>query len=159
MWSEADGLPGLVVDRYGPVVVIQCGTLGMARLRTDVVAALRSRLGDVAVMSMDDATMAGLEGFAPATGWIDRPGPDDVVVDEHGVRLAVRPGSGHKTGLYLDQADNRARVGARDRAGAASTSSPTPGDSPVTLSGPARHGPCAWSPRRTPAPPPGGTSS
>ena len=110
VWSEADGLPGLVVDRYGPVVVIQCGTLGMARLRTDVVAALRSRLGDVAVMSMDDATMAGLEGFAPATGWFDRPGPDDVVVDEHGVRLAVRPGSGHKTGLYLDQADNRARV-------------------------------------------------
>ena len=110
VWSEADGLPGLVVDRYGPVVVIQCGTLGMARLRTNVVAALRSRLGDVAVMSMDDATMAGLEGFAPATGWIDRPGPDDVVVDEHGVRLAVRPGSGHKTGLYLDQADNRARV-------------------------------------------------
>ena len=110
VWSEADGLPGLVVDRYGPVVVIQCGTLGMARLRTDVVAALRSRLGDVPVMSMDDATMAGLEGFAPATGWFDRPGPDDVVVDEHGVRLAVRPGSGHKTGLYLDQADNRARV-------------------------------------------------
>ncbi|MET0488491.1 MAG: class I SAM-dependent rRNA methyltransferase, partial [Candidatus Rokuibacteriota bacterium] len=113
VWSEADGLPGLVVDRYGPVAVIQCGTLGMARIRMDVVGALRSRLGDVPVMSMDDTTMAGLEGFPPAAGWIDRPGPDDVVVDEHGVRLAVRPGSGHKTGLYLDQADNRVRV-ARD---------------------------------------------
>jgi 23S rRNA (cytosine1962-C5)-methyltransferase len=119
VWSEADGLPGLVVDRYGPVVVIQCGTLGMARLRTDVVQALRSRLGDVPVMSMDDTTMAGLEGFAPAAGWIDRPGPDDVVVDEHGVRLAVRPGSGHKTGLYLDQADNRARVAQGAGTGAA----------------------------------------
>jgi 23S rRNA (cytosine1962-C5)-methyltransferase len=110
VWSEADGLPGLVVDRYGPVAVIQCGTLGMARIRMDVVGALRSRLGDVPVMSMDDTTMAGLEGFPPAAGWIDRPGPDDVVVDEHGVRLALRPGSGHKTGLYLDQADNRVRV-------------------------------------------------
>jgi 23S rRNA (cytosine1962-C5)-methyltransferase len=119
VWSEADGLPGLVVDRYGPVAVIQCGTLGMARIRMDVVGALRSRLGDVPVMSMDDTTMAGLEGFPPAAGWIDRPGPDDVVVDEHGVRLAVRPGSGHKTGLYLDQADNRVRVAKRAGTGAA----------------------------------------
>lgn len=110
VWSEADGLPGLVVDRYGPVVVVQCGTLGMVRLRTAVVAALRSRLGDLPIMSMDDSTMAGLEGFAPAAGWIDQPGPEEVIVDEVGVRLAVRPGSGHKTGFYLDQADNRVRV-------------------------------------------------
>jgi 23S rRNA (cytosine1962-C5)-methyltransferase len=113
VWSEADGLPGLVVDRYGPVVVVQCGTLGMVRFRMDVVGALRSRLGDLPIMSMDDSTMAGLEGFAPAAGWIDQPGPEEVIVDELGVRLAVRPGSGHKTGFYLDQADNRARV-ARD---------------------------------------------
>ena len=110
IWSEADGLPGLIVDRYGPVVVVQCATLGMARRRGDVVAALRSRLGDLPVMSMDDAPIAGLEGFAPAAGWMDRPGPEEVVVDDREVRLAVRPGSGHKTGLYLDQADNRARV-------------------------------------------------
>ena len=110
VWSEADGLPGLIVDRYGPVLVVQCATLGMARLRGDVVATLRSRLGDLPVMSMDDAPIASLEGFMPAAGWIDRPGPEEVVVDEQGVRLAVRPGSGHKTGLYLDQADNRARV-------------------------------------------------
>jgi 23S rRNA (cytosine1962-C5)-methyltransferase len=110
VWSEADGLSGLIVDRYGPVVVLQCATLGMARLKADVVAALRSRLGDLPVMSMDDATMAGLESFAPAAGWLDHPGPEEVVVDERGVRFAVRPGSGHKTGFYLDQADNRARV-------------------------------------------------
>ena len=110
VWSEADGLPGLIVDRYGPVLVVQCATLGMARRRVEIVAALRSRLGDLPIMSMDDAPIAALEGFAPAAGWIDRPGPEEVVVDEGGVRLAVRPGSGHKTGLYLDQADNRARV-------------------------------------------------
>jgi len=110
VWSEADGLPGLIVDRYGPVLVVQCATLGMARRRAEIVAALRSRLGDLPVMGMDDAPIAALEGFAPAAGWIDRPGPEEVVVDERGVRLAVRPGSGHKTGLYLDQADNRARV-------------------------------------------------
>jgi 23S rRNA (cytosine1962-C5)-methyltransferase len=63
------------------------------------------------VVSMDDPAMAALEGFEPASGWLDRAGPDEVVVDEAGVRFAVRPGTGHKTGLYLDQAENRRRVG------------------------------------------------
>jgi 23S rRNA (cytosine1962-C5)-methyltransferase len=112
VWSEADGLPGLVVDRYGPTLAVQCLTLGLARRRADVVEALRARLGDLPVASADDAMMAALEGFEPATGWLDRPGPDEVVVAEADVRLAVRPGAGHKTGLYLDQAENRARVGA-----------------------------------------------
>jgi len=117
VWSEADGLPGLVVDRYGPVLVVQCLTLGMARHRAGVVAALRERLGDLPVVSMDDATMADLEGFEPVAGWLDRQGPDEVVVDEAGVRVAVRPGTGHKTGLYLDQAENRARVAVADGRG------------------------------------------
>jgi 23S rRNA (cytosine1962-C5)-methyltransferase len=112
VWSEADGLPGLVVDRYGPVVVVQCLTLGMAQRRAAIVAGLRHRLGDRPVRSLDDPVAARLEGFEPADGWLDRPGPDEVVVDECGVRLAVRPGGGHKTGLYLDQAPNRVRVGA-----------------------------------------------
>ena len=50
-------------------------------------------------------------------GWLDRQGPDEVVVDEAGVRVAVRPGTGHKTGLYLDQAENRARVAVADGRG------------------------------------------
>jgi 23S rRNA (cytosine1962-C5)-methyltransferase len=112
VWSEADGLPGFVADRYGPVLVVQCLTLGMARVRDDLVAALRSRLGDVAVFSMDDAVVAALEGFEPAARWVDRPGPEEVVVGEGDVTLAVRPGTGHKTGLYLDQADNRRRIAA-----------------------------------------------
>lgn len=110
VWSEADGLPGFVADRYGPVLVVQCLTLGMARVRDDLVAALRSRLGEVPVFSMDDTVVAGLEGFEPAARWVDRAGPEEVVVDEGGVELAVRPGAGHKTGVYLDQADNRRRI-------------------------------------------------
>jgi len=110
VWSEADGLPGFVADRYGPVLVVQCLTLGMARVRDDLVAALRSRLGEVPVFSTDDTVVAGLEGFEPAARWVDRAGPEEVVVDEGGVGLAVRPGAGHKTGVYLDQADNRRRI-------------------------------------------------
>jgi 23S rRNA (cytosine1962-C5)-methyltransferase len=112
VWSEADSLPGLVVDRYGPVLAVQCLTLGIARLRGAIVDALRCRLGNLPVACADDGAMATLEGFEPVTGWLDQPGPDEVVVDEAGVRLAVRPGAGHKTGLYLDQADNRVRVAA-----------------------------------------------
>jgi 23S rRNA (cytosine1962-C5)-methyltransferase len=70
------------------------------------------------VAAADDTTMAALEGFEPASSWLDRPGPDEIVVDEAGVRLAVRPGAGHKTGLYLDQAENRVRVGAAAGRGA-----------------------------------------
>jgi 23S rRNA (cytosine1962-C5)-methyltransferase len=112
VWSEADGLPGLVVDRYGPVLLVQCLTLGMVEVREAVVAGLRRRLGDLAVFALDDAVAARLEGFEPVAGWVDRPGPAEVVVDEAGVRLAMRPGTGHKTGVYLDQAPNRRRVGA-----------------------------------------------
>jgi 23S rRNA (cytosine1962-C5)-methyltransferase len=113
VWSEADGLPGLVADRYGPVVVVQCLTLGMARRRAALVAALRAALGDVAVFSADDPASAALEGFTATSGWIDdRSGPASVIVDEGPARLLMRLGAGHKTGLYLDQTDNRLRVGA-----------------------------------------------
>jgi len=111
VWSEADGLPGLVVDRYGPVAVLQCLTLGMARRRAALVRALRDAIGDVAVLAADEPAAAALEGFTALAGWVDEPrGPDSVVVDEGPARFLVRLGVGHKTGLYLDQTDNRLRV-------------------------------------------------
>jgi 23S rRNA (cytosine1962-C5)-methyltransferase len=112
VWSEADGLPGLVVDRYGPVVVIQCLTLGMARRRRDVVDALREVIDDVSVFSADEPGQAGLEGFEPERTWFGDHGADHVVVEEGRVRIGVTFGQGHKTGLYLDQRENRLRVAA-----------------------------------------------
>ena len=111
VWSEADALAGLVVDRYGPVAVLQTVTLGMARRRDELAAALRAIVGEVAVFCADDLTAATLEGFEPAAGWLDAPGPTSVIIEEGAARLLVRIGGGHKTGLYLDQADNRLRVG------------------------------------------------
>jgi 23S rRNA (cytosine1962-C5)-methyltransferase len=115
VWSEGDGLPGLVADRYGPALAVQCLTLGMARRRDAVVAALRAALGPLPVFLADEAVPAQLEGFPPARGWYDAAGPASVVVDEDGVRLGVTLGRGHKTGLYLDQRENRRRVGALAR--------------------------------------------
>ena len=113
VWSEADGLPGLVVDRYGPVLVVQCLTLGMARARATVLDALAATVGALPVFAMDEDAPARMEGFEPARGWAGAPGPPAVEVDEDGVRLGVTLGAGHKTGLYLDQRENRVRAGRR----------------------------------------------
>jgi 23S rRNA (cytosine1962-C5)-methyltransferase len=117
VWSEADGLPGVVVDHYGDVLAVQCLTLGMARRRDDVVDALRTALGDRPVFGADDPVAAALEGFEPARGWIAGDGPAQVVVEEDGVKLRVTVGGGHKTGLYLDQRTNHRRVAAYARGG------------------------------------------
>ena len=115
VWSEADGLPGLIVDRYGPALVVQCLTLGMARARPLVVSALARVSGPLPVFSKDEEASGRLEGFAPAHGWAGPAGPATVEVEEDGVRFAVTVGGGHKTGLYLDQRENRIRVGALAR--------------------------------------------
>jgi 23S rRNA (cytosine1962-C5)-methyltransferase len=115
LWSESDGVPGFVADRYGDVLVVQCLTLGMARVRGPLVAALRAALGELPAFCADESVPATLEGFAPLHGWLDVPGPAKAVVEEAGaggvVRLGVTFGAGHKTGLYLDQRENRHRFG------------------------------------------------
>jgi 23S rRNA (cytosine1962-C5)-methyltransferase len=115
VWSEADGLPGLVVDRYGPVLVTQCLTLGMARARPAIVAGLAEIVGDSPIFDMDEPAAATLEGFEGAHGWAQGVGPATVRVDENGVGFEVTIGAGHKTGLYLDQRENRARAGSLAR--------------------------------------------
>jgi 23S rRNA (cytosine1962-C5)-methyltransferase len=104
VWSEADGLPGLVVDRYGPVSVVQCLTLGMSKAAAAVADGLSRLFPESRVHRSDDATAARLEGFEAQH---DSPG-EELVVTEGDCRFAVTPGAGHKTGLYLDQSENRA---------------------------------------------------
>jgi 23S rRNA (cytosine1962-C5)-methyltransferase len=113
VWSEADGLPGLVADRYRAVLVVQCLTLGMSRALPWIAAGLRTALGDLPIFLSDDATAARLEGFAARQEWLDQIGPSAVEIREGPCRFTVRPGLGHKTGFYLDQADNRRLVASR----------------------------------------------
>jgi 23S rRNA (cytosine1962-C5)-methyltransferase len=113
VWSEADGLPGLVADRYREVLVVQCLTLGMSRALPWIAAGLRTALGNLPIFLSDDATAARLEGFAPRREWLDLVGPPAVEIREGPCRFTVRPGLGHKTGFYLDQADNRRLVASR----------------------------------------------
>jgi 23S rRNA (cytosine1962-C5)-methyltransferase len=102
-WSEADGLPGLVVDRYGPASVMQCLTLGMARNADWVREALAKLFPDGRVIRLDDPTAARVEGFEP----VRETAEPEMVVEEGAGRFVVALGTGHKTGLYLDQRENR----------------------------------------------------
>jgi 23S rRNA (cytosine1962-C5)-methyltransferase len=113
VWSEADGLPGLVVDRYGPVAVVRCLTLGMTRCRSWVAEALR-RLPDppLSLFAQDEATAGRLEGFTPLKEWLGEPGPAEVEIREARCRFVVAIEAGQKTGFYLDQRGNRAAVAA-----------------------------------------------
>ena len=106
VWSEADGLPGLVVDRYGTTSVVQCLTLGMFKAGDWIAAALGSLFPDGSIHRLDEPTAARLEGFAARQD----AGGREIVVTEGECRFGVTPGAGHKTGLYLDQAENRVLV-------------------------------------------------
>ncbi|MBV8776662.1 MAG: class I SAM-dependent rRNA methyltransferase [Alphaproteobacteria bacterium] len=108
--AEADGLPGLVVDRFGPVFAVQCNTAGMVRLQPLVIDALRTLLQPQAIVLRDDSPVRALEGLSPdvgvALGEIGGP----VAVEEGGVTFLADVIGGQKTGWFFDQRDNRAFV-------------------------------------------------
>ncbi len=103
------------MDRYGPVSVVQCLTLGMARAMPWITDALAEIYPGAPVYRVDDPTAARIEGFEPERGWLGEPGPAEVIIAEGACRFAVTPGGGHKTGFYLDQRDNRALAAAHAR--------------------------------------------
>ena len=110
VYGEGDGLPGLVVDRYGDLCVAQITTAGMERLKDDLLAALQKALKPAAVLWRNDSRIRETEGLeryvADATGEI----PDTVTVEEDELRFQVSPRAGQKTGWFYDQRDNRARL-------------------------------------------------
>jgi 23S rRNA (cytosine1962-C5)-methyltransferase len=121
--AEADGLPGLVIDRYGEWLVLQCLTLGVARRQSVLVALLAepsflgSKIRDfvtpLGIYARDDADVRRKEGLPLRSGtlWGAEP-PDHLEIVEHGHRFLVDVKRGHKTGFYLDQRDNRLRAAA-----------------------------------------------
>ncbi len=105
--SEADGLPGLIVDKYDDVLVAQFLTLGMDKMKAAVVEALSEIVPNKGVYERSDASVRKLEGLPETAGWIGKPGPDEVIIREKDVEIGLRFGAGHKTGWYLDQRENR----------------------------------------------------
>lgn len=110
VFGESDGLPGLVADRYGEVLVMQIGTAGMERLREDVIAVLEELLRPRALVLRNDVPSRELEGLeryvTVARGELHEPVP----IEENGVRFEAWPLTGQKTGWYFDHRPNRARL-------------------------------------------------
>ena len=106
--AESDGLPGVIADRYGDTVVVQLTSAGAEKWRGALVDGLQKATGCARIYERSDSEVRGLEGLEPATGWLLGEAPaGEIVIEEHGVRMAVDIVAGHKTGFYLDQRENR----------------------------------------------------
>ena len=106
--GESDGLPGVIADRFGDVVVVQLTSAGADKWRTAIVDALVRASGCNAVYERSDSEVRALEGLEPVSGCVYGALPAaELTITENGVVLGVDVVSGHKTGFYLDQRDNR----------------------------------------------------
>lgn len=106
--GESDGLPGVIADRYGDTVVMQLTAAGPEKWRQAIIAALQRATGCARIYERSDSDVRRLEGLEPVAGWRLGEAPlAPLTIVENGVTLKVDIVSGHKTGFYLDQRDNR----------------------------------------------------
>ncbi len=114
--GESDGLPGVVADRYGDVVVLQLLSAGAERWRAELSEGVRELTGCACVYERSDADVRELEGLPAKCGVLHGALPAaGVQLREHGLVYGVDVAAGHKTGFYLDQRDNRKRIGELSR--------------------------------------------
>ncbi|VAW82870.1 23S rRNA (cytosine(1962)-C(5))-methyltransferase [hydrothermal vent metagenome] len=109
VYSEADQLPGLVIDRYDTVCVVQCTTAGMEAVKDEVLAAIEKVLKPAGILWRADSPvrkLEGLESYREVHGEI----PEQSEVIEHGVRFSISVLEGQKTGWFYDQRMNRERM-------------------------------------------------
>ena len=110
--GESDGLPGLIVDRYADVLVVQFLGAGAEAWREAIVEALQAATACGRIYERSDADVRALEGLAERAGpLLGEAQPTLIEIEENGLRYAVDVARGHKTGFYLDQRDNRRLCG------------------------------------------------
>lgn len=113
VWSEADGLPGVVIDRYGSHFVLQTLTLAMDRRKAIIVEAMQTCFGeDIVVVERNDSAIRKAEGLEPSTGVMAGEWNGPFEIDVNGLKQEIDLIEGQKTGIYLDQLDNYASVAA-----------------------------------------------
>ncbi len=107
--GEADGLPGLIVDRYGDTLVAQFTSCGSEKFKQAIADALLQVTGLTRLYERSDASVRQLEGLPEVTGWLRGEGTTELTICEHYWQLTLDVATGHKTGFYLDQRDSRKR--------------------------------------------------
>jgi 23S rRNA (cytosine1962-C5)-methyltransferase len=110
VFSEADGLPGLVVDKFNDVLSVQFLTLGMERWRKVVLDALTIHVQPAGIYLRNDVPVREKEGLPLEKGFVGKAFPTDLVIDENGLKLHVDVAGGQKTGHFLDQVRNHAAM-------------------------------------------------
>ena len=110
--GESDGLPGLIVDKYGDVIVMQLGSAGPEHWRDTLTDILQELCSPLCIYERSDSDGREREGLPIRNGIVRGSLPAHVEVSENGLRFAVDIAAGQKTGYYLDQRDNRALTGA-----------------------------------------------
>ncbi len=116
--GESDGIPGLIVDRYGDYRVVQFLSVGVERWKDEIVDALSSHGGCLGIYERSDVDVRGLEGLEPRSGkLVGEEPPRRIQIHEGERRYLVDIRGGQKTGFFLDQRENRALVANWIRAG------------------------------------------
>ena len=110
--AEADGLPGLVIDRYGDVLVCQMNSAGMDRLREPLIAALEEIVGPKTIVLRNDTAAREQEGLEQTVEVVKGKLPSPLKLEENGVKFFADLAEGQKTGWFFDQRDNRAFMAA-----------------------------------------------
>ncbi|MEW6113258.1 MAG: class I SAM-dependent rRNA methyltransferase [Thermodesulfobacteriota bacterium] len=107
VFAESDLLPGLIVDRYGDIVVVQALTAGMERLLDEIVDAITEVLAPAGVFLRNDSSFRLLEGLPLEKRLLAGTVPERVEIESRGLRFAIDVVNGQKTGFFLDQESNR----------------------------------------------------
>jgi len=115
VFSEADGLPGLIVDQYADYLVVQVRTMGMERLRELWLPTLIEQLEPKGVIERSEMASRAEEGLEPVAGVLHGDAPELIEIEESGLTFLVPTDAGRKTGFYLDQRENRRRLAAQVR--------------------------------------------
>lgn len=109
--GEADGLPGVVIDRFADWIVVQLTSAGAWRWREEIASVVAEVTGLPHVFERSDADVLALEGLTPRVATLAGSEPPKAIdIEEHGLKFEVDPRHGHKTGFYLDQRDNRSQL-------------------------------------------------
>lgn len=110
VFGEADGLPGLVVDRYGDLAVVQITTAGMEKMKAEVVVAIEKVLKPTGILLRNDSSIRELEGMDQYIEVASGNVPELLTLEENGLSFQVQAQEGQKTGWFFDQAENRASL-------------------------------------------------
>jgi len=106
--GEGDALPGLVIDRFNDIIVVQINTAGMEQQREAIVAALEQVLKPRVILLRNDTSARALEGLERYSECVVGELPDQVVIEENGCRFEAPLAQGQKTGWFYDHRENRA---------------------------------------------------